>query len=433
MSDFAAEVFQNEFLPAGAETVDAIVTVRSSGGSASGGPAAGTGGGSSVEAVQMIIIDTSGSMTEEGGRKMRAAREATKAAVDTIRDGAHFAVVGGNGGAYMIYPHEGLAVASDRTRQEAKDRVNRVEAKGGTAIGTWLQAAAYLAGLRPGAIAHAVLLTDGKNQHEESWVLDKSIAACVGLFQCDARGLGADWEIEELRKVASALLGTVDIIPRPEDMSEEFTKLTQAAMGREVGSVELRLWTPKGSEIEYVKQVAPTLEDLTGSAKAQNPLTNDYPLGAWSGDEERDYHVRIRIPVGEVGDERLAARVMLVVDGADQPAALVRAVWTDDERLSTRINREVAHYTGQEELASVIAEGLAARDGGDAATATMKLGRAVQLAHEAGHSDTVKLLAKVVDVDDAESGTVRLKRDVDKTDEMALDVRSTRTVRVNRG
>ena len=46
------------------------------------------------EAVEMIIIDTSGSMTEEGGRKWRAAQAATQAAIDTIRDGVHFAVVG---------------------------------------------------------------------------------------------------------------------------------------------------------------------------------------------------------------------------------------------------------------------------------------------------------------------------------------------------
>ena len=96
-----------------------------------------------------------------------------------------------------------------------------------------------------------------------------------------------------------------------------------------------------------------------------------------------------------------------MIDAVDQPAALVRAVWTDDEGLSTRINREVAHYTGQAELADAIAEGLAARDAGDEAKATMKLGRAVQLAHETGNADTVRLLAKVVDVDDAGSGTVR--------------------------
>jgi hypothetical protein len=79
----------------------------------------------------------------------------------------------------------------------------------------------------------------------------------------------------------------------------------------------------------------------------------------------------------------------------------------------------------------VIADGLAARESGDEKTATVKLGRAVQLAHEAGNDGTVKLLAKVVEVDNAETGTVRLKREVQAVDAMALDVRSTRTVRVS--
>jgi hypothetical protein len=107
-------------------------------------------------------------------------------------------------------------------------------------------------------------------------------------------------------------------------------------------------------------------------------------------------------------------------------------VWTDDETLSTRINREVAHYTGQAELADAIHDGLAARAAGDDRTATVKLGRAVQLAHETGNGDTVRLLAKVVDVEDPVTGTVRLKREVAAVDEMTLDVRSTRTVRVER-
>ncbi|MFV0525740.1 MAG: VWA domain-containing protein [Acidimicrobiales bacterium] len=426
MSEFRAEVFQNEYLPAGADTVDAIVTVVADGVR----PAAA--GSSAREFVELILLDTSGSMSEERGRKMRGAIEATQAAISTIGDGVYFAVVGGNSGAYMIYPREGLAVADDRTRSEARDRAGRMEASGGTAIGTWLQAGAYLAGLQPGATAHAILLTDGKNQHEEQWVLDQAIAACVGRFQCDARGVGADWDVAELRRVASGLLGTADIIPSPEEMAAEFTRLTETALGRDSGSVVLRLWTPKGSDIEFVKQVAPSLEDLTGSAVEVDDLTSDFALGAWSAGEERDYHVKVRIPVGDVGDERLAARVALVVDDEPAPPSLVRAVWTDDEALSTRINREVAHYTGQAELADVIAEGLAAREEGDEVLATMKLGRAVQIAHAAGNDATVRLLQNVVTVDDADAGTVRLRRDVAKSDEMMLDVRSTRTVRVSK-
>jgi hypothetical protein len=124
---------------------------------------------------------------------------------------------------------------------------------------------------------------------------------------------------------------------------------------------------------------------------------------------------------------------MLALDGQAEPIALVRAVWTNDENLSTRINREVAHYTGQAELADAIHDGLAARAVGDDDTATMKLGRAVQLAHETGNEDSVRLLQKVVDIENLETGTVRLRKQVADVDAMALDVRSTRTVRVGKG
>ena len=46
---------------------------------------------------------------------------------------------------------------------------------------------------------------------------------------------------------------------------------------------------------------------------------------------------------------------------------LVRAVWTDDQALSTRLNREVAHYTGQTDMAMAIHAGIAAHKVGDTA------------------------------------------------------------------
>ena len=424
MAEFSAEVFQNEYLAHGADVVDAVITVTASGGGSTVSP---TG-----EVVEIIVIDTSGSMSGDRGRKIVAAREATKAAIDTIRDDVLFAVVGGTHRSQLAYPdHVGLARADARTRASAKSAVDGLQAKGGTAIGSWLLAAAHLVDQAPGALAHVTLLTDGKNESESDAELDEAIAHCMGRFECDARGLGTDWEVDELRRVASALLGTVDIVPDPDELEAEFMALTRRAMAKQ-SRVGLRLWTPKGSDLEFVRQVSPSLEDLTTKGVAVNDLTRDLPLGAWSGDESRDYHVRVRIPVGRTGDERLAARVMLVIDGDERPAALVRAVWTDDENLSTRINAEVAHYTGQAELAAAIHDGLAARESGDDKTATVRLGRAVQLAHDAGNDDTVKLLQAVVDVDDPQTGTVRLKRDVEEVDTMALDVRSTRTVRVRK-
>jgi hypothetical protein len=56
----------------------------------------------------------------------------------------------------------------------------------------------------------------------------------------------------------------------------------------------------------------------------------------------------------------------------------------------------------------------------------------VQLAAASGHEDTMRLLQKVVDVDDAEHGTVRLREGAEKAAEMTLDTRSTRTVRLGK-
>jgi hypothetical protein len=80
----------------------------------------------------------------------------------------------------------------------------------------------------------------------------------------------------------------------------------------------------------------------------------------------------------------------------------------------------------------VIQEGIEARKAGDDRTATIKFGRAAQLAHETGNTRTEELLATVVDIEDAATGTVRLRRKVEVADEMALDTRSTKTVRVGR-
>ena len=128
----------------------------------------------------------------------------------------------------------------------------------------------------------------------------------------------------------------------------------------------------------------------------------------------------------------LAARVSVVRSGSGDVLGqgLVTATWTEDTALSTRISRGVAHYTGQAELAEAIQEGLAARKAGDEPTATARLGRAVALAAASGNDGTARLLERVVEVVDAPSGTVRLRRAVADVDEMTLDTRSTRTVRV---
>ena len=151
------------------------------------------------------------------------------------------------------------------------------------------------------------------------------------------------------------------------------------------------LVTPVVNRGVFVRQVSPTVEDLSSRRTPVNPLTGDYPTGAWA-DESRDYHVAVRVPAKAIGQEQLAARVQLVVGGDVVTQGLVKATWSGDESLTTKIDQQVAHYTGQTELAQAIQEGLAAKAAGDEATATVKLGRAVQLAAQTGNDEaTTKL------------------------------------------
>lgn len=429
MAEFSAEVFQNEFLSDGATDVHAVVSVTSTGAGAGVGGAAGPGAG---DVAEIIAVDTSGSMQ---GRNMEAAKHAAAVAVDQIPDGTLFAVIGGSHVATRIFPYPNARVPmvamEPGARNEAKRAISTMAASGGTAISTWLRLTDDLFATAPAARKHLILLTDGKNESEPAMHLDRMIADVTGHFQCDARGVGDRWVVDELRKISTALLGTVDLIARPEDIAEDFATLVRKSMARGVAAVDLRVWTPQGSQMLFVKQVAPEVDDLTGRRTEVNPLTGAYPTGAWS-DETRDYHVAVRVPAKPVGSEQLAARVQVAVDGEVAASGLVKARWSDDSTLTAQISPEVAHYTGQAELASAIQEGLAAKAAGDEATATVKLGRAVQLAAETGNDDATSRLRKIVEVENEEEGTVRLKRNAAKLDEMALDTASTKTTRVRR-
>jgi len=426
MPTFSAEVFENEYLSEGSTDVHAIVSVTCTG-------AGEAGKGGDGEAAEIIIVDTSGSMLDA---KIQAARQAAAVAIDQILDGTWFAIISGTHIASRAFPYPNARSAMVQmepgARAAAKEAISHFDADGGTAIGSWLRLAGQIFDTVPAATQrHAILLTDGQNQSEKATQFQAAIESVAGRFQCDCRGVGADWEVSELCQVAKALMGTVDLIADPASMAADFENLVRQAMGRGVAEVTLRVWAPQGSQVLFVRQVSPTVEDLTSRRIDVNPLTGGFPTGAW-GDESRDFHVAVRVPPQPVGQERLAARVQLVVRDEVVSQGLVKARWSSDDALTTRIDPAVAHYTGQAELAEVIQEGLAAKASGDEATATTKLGRAVALAAETGNDEATSKLRKVVDIDDAATGTVRLKRGISKLDEMALDTASTKTTRVKR-
>jgi hypothetical protein len=420
--NFTAESFFNPHLSIGTNRIDAVLSINANAEAASGAPASG----STTQRAVAFVMDISGSMQ---GDRLLAAKHAVRCCIDLLDEDTLFAVVSFHNQAKEVVP---LRKATKEAKELAHHAVQRLDAGGGTAMSKALLATKLALKGAGKAICYALFLTDGDNNRDDGDALQAALSQCKGVFQCDCRGVGTDWKPHDVRLIAGALLGNADAVANPNQLADDFRSSIARALAKGVGDVRLRLWSPKTAKVVAIKQMSPEIADLLALARPFDDKTLEVPLGAW-GTESRDYHITIEVAAGIEGDEMLACRPAIVYaeNGGEKKVAgqPVIAAWTGDEGLSTRINAQVAHYTGQTELADSIREGLEAQARGDVDTATRLLGKASKIAIASGNDDVTRRLKKVVDVIDADLGTVRLKSGAGKADILELDMGGTRTVR----
>lgn len=405
---FRLSASQNRYLSIEDTEMHAVLTVTVTGGAAA----------APVEAAEVIAVDCSGSM-DYPPTKIAAARRATAAAIDALRDGALFAVVAGTEVARVVYPPgPRLARATPAERAQAKAAVSRLRADGGTAIGQWLRLAGRLLEERPAAVRHVVLLTDGRNEFESPRQLDAVLRTCEGRFTCDARGIGEDWEPRELLRIAAVLHGTADAVREDADLVADFAAMTRDAMTRRVPDLRLRVKPSGFARLAFLKQTHPTEADLTDLAAPAGGGASLFSTGSW-GEETREYHLCLALDGADLrpGMDYMAASVgvEVVLAGSGEVAApvdpvAVQAHWTEDPKLSSVLDPKVAHYTRQAELGRAVMAGCDAHDAGDHDRAAAEWGRAVALATALGNDRVLVRLRRLVDVvGDPADGVARLK------------------------
>ena len=122
--------------------------------------------------------------------KIAQARAATAAAaVDVIRDGVAFAVIAGNTGARPVFPSDGsLVIATPPPGTRRSRRWPGCGRAGGRRSGSGCGWRSRCSGTHPATLRHAILLTDGKNQHENPAQLDDAIRLCEGRLLGIGRG-----------------------------------------------------------------------------------------------------------------------------------------------------------------------------------------------------------------------------------------------------
>jgi hypothetical protein len=422
---FQIEAFQNRYLAPEQRRVDAILTVTA-GGELSTPPQLAVG----------FILDKSGSMQ---GDRIQAVIRAVNAAITLLDERAWFFLVGFDSTASILL-RDGQA--TDEHRRAAAAALATLHAAGGTAMSTGLRAARAFFERYPDAIRHAIFLTDGKNESEASAQVALELTRCEGLFQCDCWGVGTDWKIGEVQEIARVLLGKAALIPDPKGVEAAFRASIEKARGKAFKDVRLRLWTPQTASLLQVKQVTPSLDDLTDRLRPAGPQLHEVATGAWSPGESRDFHVVIEVKASAVGNEMLALRPSVAYEEPTpsgwapredrSPQGRVIAQWCAEDGLTSRIDEQVAYYTGQSDLAESIRRGLEQQEAGNEVAATQLLGRAVRLAHATQNTEMTRRLARVVEVLDPAQGTVRLRRDARKAATMELQLESSTTRRLPR-
>jgi len=392
---FTLEVSQNEYLSVDDDEMQAVLTVT--------GRGVRPGAGEPRRA-EVILVDCSSSM---GGEKISAARRATAAAVDALKDGTLFAVVAGTERARMVYPaKERMATAFRDTREGAKRAVQELDAYGRTSIHAWLAQARRLFAGTAAEIRHAVLLTDGRNHPVAEEELREEVGRCVGVFSCDPRGIGEDWDPRELRMIAAGLDGRADAMAGPAGLEADFRAMAEAAMGRSVPSVRLRVRLLPGLRIRFLRKVYPSRSEPPCRAVSADGRTVEYDLGAW-GDEVREYLVCLTVgpdaPPRVKGEPIRLARVELLVpdaaEGAAGPGGAILVRWTDDPAEFTRLDPKVGHYTGQTELSELVNGGYDAYRREAYEEAALHWGRALGKAAAVGREELRERLGRLVLLD----------------------------------
>lgn len=382
-------------------------------------------------AAEILIMDKSLSMRGHG--KLDEAKRAMCAAVDTLRDGTLLGIVAGNHKAEVVYPTTGgLALVDAAARQEAKSRIIGQLAEGGTAIGQWLACAdrLFASVTSPGTVRHAVLYTDGKDEHETPQQLDSVLEACTDRFVCDARGLGEDWNYAELLRITEALHGAAEAVVTVSDLTEDFTRIMQQAQRIVVARVYLGLRLNDRFQLGFVRQTRPVEAELT----ARQPHGDEIhvPLGSWSP-ETRQYQVSLRFdPETLTVEENLrAARITLHAEQSDgtrlpcsaPTAMVVRRRGTPGFGIPP--SADLTRVENEHELGMAMRACADAQQRRDFDRADRELRIAVGLAEELRDTARMRLLRSVSVT--GPDGRLRVRRDAPRGQVQRLGLESTRT------
>jgi len=174
----------------------------------------------------VIVFDHSGSMS---GKKLAQAKEALRYVLDNLNERDRFNVVAYSDSVEAFF--DGPAPVSSDRLKEARDRLDRIEAQGGTnihdALSTAMKSWPVLGGPSEGP-KYVIFLTDGLptvGQTDENAILKDSKEANVANARIFAFGVGYDVNVRLLDKLVGESGGRSDYVKPDEPIETKVSSL----------------------------------------------------------------------------------------------------------------------------------------------------------------------------------------------------------------
>lgn len=392
------------------------------------------------------VIDVSGSMDEKG--KIGQAKAATRAFVQELPESDYFVIVKYHSHAEFVFPRARNTteivkpvLATAENKRLALAAIDELKVEDNTYPSYGIDKAFQSFLLSPCDEATVCFLTDGQFNSNDSPKLEEVLKAIEAKrkegrsFKISPRGIGTDFMVGELRQMADRTLGSAPkVVANPSDLKADFVEWMTKAREATLSNVRIKLWYPGQVKLVELKRLAPSIIDLLHDVTTEaDGNTHTVALGSFPTSEESEYFFCLELTPKAAGGRPIRAGKLKVAyqfgpeqfevpgTGLDQ-WYFIEAQWTEDAGLSARIPMGVARAKGSIELATAIQEGVKALAAGNEDEATRKLGRAVQLAQKTGDDEMTARLKKIVDVEDAEAGTVKIKAKAADSKAAAMDL-----------
>jgi Ca-activated chloride channel family protein len=206
-----------------------------------------------------LILDHSGSMS---GRPLETVKQAAIKLVDRLKPNDRLSLIAFDHKAKVIVPNH-IVVSADNIKKQ----IEKLRSAGGTAIDEGLKLGIEEMGKgKSEYISQAFLLTDGENEHgDNDRCLKLAKLATEYNMTLNSLGFGDDWNQDILEKIADTGGGTMAYIQRPEQATEEFSRLfTRLQSVGLTNAYLLFSLMPKVrlAELKPIAQVAPDTIEL---------------------------------------------------------------------------------------------------------------------------------------------------------------------------